>query len=850
MAARKLDTYRKKRDFSRTGEPAGAETSASGNLFMIHKHDATRLHYDLRLQVGDVLKSWAVPKGPSLDPKEKRLAVEVEDHPLEYGDFEGMIPEGQYGGGPTLIWDYGVWAPIGDLESSLEKGALKFRLAGEKLHGGWMLTRLKRRPGDTKNNWLLIKEHDDGATDAYDILETRPESVKSGKRTEDLLARGTPVWESKPARNTGAARQPVKPEPAKPVKPPVLKPETLPGALQSPLPRTFRPQLATQVDTPPDGDGWLHEIKLDGYRTIAIVADGRTRLITRNGHDWTDRYADVAKAFAAVPASAAVIDGEIVVPDETGVTRFEALQDAIASGESFRMLFYAFDLVHLNGWDLTGSPLVDRKALLQKLLAPMLNASSAIQLSDHVVGHGREFFDQVSRMRLEGVVSKRVNSVYYSGRSKTWVKAKAKPVETFTVIGYTTSAAAGGLAALFLGEETSEGLRPVGKVGTGFSAAEAAGLRERLEALARTKPAVTFSGPIPKAHWVEPQLKALVQYSNKTSDRNLRHAVFQGISEPQPVRSTSKSAAKANAPKRLITDQHLANIWVTNPERRMFSRTGPTKLDLAVYYARVGDYMLPHLFQRPVSLVRCPTGEEKDCFFQRHVFSGMPPEIGIFPSRREDREERDYLYVQEAEGYLALAQFGVVEFHPWGCRVDKPDRPDRMFFDLDPGEGIAWRDIVAAAFEVRDTLIRLGLAPFVKTSGGKGIHVVVPIARRHSWKELHDTSGRIAALVARKSPGTFVTTMAKKERRNRIFVDFHRNSRSATAAGVFSLRARPGLPASAPLAWDDLESIDGPEDLNYASLPSFLSNSGDAWAEMDAAACPLGKDLAARLAVK
>jgi DNA ligase D len=489
-------------------------------------------------------------------------------------------------------------------------------------------------------------------------------------------------------------------------------------------------------------------------------------------------------------------------------------------------------------------PLVSRKSLLEKLLLPMVDKTSAIQLSEHVVGHGAAFFEQACEMQLEGVVSKRIDSHYRSGRSKTWVKAKAKRIETFNVIGYTTSVAAGGLAALFLAENGKSGLTPVGKVGTGFSAAEAAALAARLEPLARKGPAAKFDGAVPRANWVEPELTARVEYSDRTADGNLRHAVFRGLKEPDLGRSNSK------AHKRYITDEHLASVWVTNPERRMFSKTGPTKLDLAVYYASVGDYMLPHILNRPVSLIRCPTGAAEDCFFQRHAFSGMPPEIGIFPAQRADKEKRDYLFVKDAEGYLALAQFGVVEFHPWGCRVDKPERPDRMFFDLDPGDGVEWRDIVAAALAVRDELTALDLAPFVKTSGGKGIHVVVPVNRRHSWKEMHDTSGKIATALAKKFPDTFLTSMAKKERKKRIFVDFHRNTRSATSAGAYSLRARKDLPASTPLEWGALQSIDAPADLNYATVPRFLSNFGDPWAEIDASACSLGKELASKLASK
>ena len=839
MPERTLETYRRKRDFSRTREPEGALAGRSGSLYMIHKHDATRLHYDLRLQVGDVLKSWAVPKGPSLDPKEKRLAVEVEDHPLEYGDFEGTIPEGQYGAGATLIWDYGTWAPMGDLEESIRKGALKFRLAGEKLHGGWMLTRLKLRPGEKKNNWLLIKERDDAASDV-DILEARPESVKSGRRIEDFSA-ADPVWQSKPAKRP---RTPRNFDPPKPTKPVVLKPSSLKGAKAKPLPRSFKPQLASPVDEPPKGKDWLHEIKFDGYRTIAILADGKARLLTRSGLDWTKRYGALADAFAELSCRDAVIDGEVIVPDERGVSRFGALQDAIANGETAKMVFYAFDLPRLNGYDLSAVPLVQRKALLEKLLAPVAGDSAAIHFSEHVVGRGDALFDHASELGLEGVVSKRADSHYFQGRSKTWLKAKAKRLETFTIVGYTTSRQAGGLAALLLAEEGADGLVSVGKVGTGFSASEASALLKRLQAHARKEPLVDAAPAIARgAFWVEPALKARVLYSNRTADNQLRHAVYRGLREPEFTQAKPSKVAK-----RYITDAHLASIWVTNPERRMFSKTGPTKLDLAVYYAKVGDAMLPHILSRPVSLVRCPSGRIEDCFFQRHAFAGMPAEVTTFVSKREkDAEERNYLVIEDAAGFLALAQFGVIEFHPWGCRVDKPERPDLMFFDLDPGEGVEWRDVKAAAKAMREELQRIDVPSFVKTSGKKGVHVVVPVERRIGWKEFHAASGSIATAIAKLHPGTFVTSMAKSERKRRIFLDFHRNAWSATAVGAYSLRAVRGLPASTPVTWEDLGSIDVPGDLNYATVPGFLSNSGDPWAGMGGSAVALGPDLARRL---
>ena len=837
----KLSTYRKKRDFKRTGEPPGGTISRIGNLFLIHKHDASRLHYDLRLQVGDVLKSWAVPKGPSLDPRERRLAAQVEDHPLEYGSFEGVIPDGQYGAGPTLIWDRGAWAPMGDVEQSLKAGALKFRLAGEKLKGGWTLARLKRRPGETKDNWLLIKERDDAARTDGDILQERPESVVSGKRIEELLAPGTKQWTTG-KKATRSVRPKQQPTPAASSKPVELKPGSLKGARAASMPKSFKPHLSSPVDEPPNGKDWLHEIKLDGYRTIALVSDGRAKLITRNGHDWTDRYGDIGAAFTALPCQTAIVDGEIVVPDEDGKTHFGALQDAIATGDTSKMIFYAFDLPYLDGYDISAVALTVRKGLLERLLSPVVHESSPIQLSGHVIGNGGEFFDLVSEQGLEGVVSKRVDSAYVANaRTKSWLKAKSKRIESLTIVGFTTSPQAEGLAALLLADEEGDELHYVGKVGTGFSSTEAASLLSRLERIERSKPAAKSKVPFPKgARWVEPGLRAKVQYSNRTVEGLVRHGVYRGLREPEFSRSEGKTAV---APlKRYITDQHLASIWVTNPDRRMFSQNGPTKLDLAVYYAKVGDAVLPHLLNRPVSLVRCPSGKIEDCFFQRHAFSGMPPEVGSFELKRSDDEDRTYIYVKDAAGYLALAQFGVIEFHPWGCRVDNPERPDRMFFDLDPGEGVPWRAIKQAALQVRKELTRLGLTPFVKTSGKKGIHIVVPIKRLYSWKQLHEASGQIAIGLARKFPNDFTAMMGKAQRRRLIFVDYHRNARSATAVGVYSLRAVKGLSTSTPVSWDDLDAIDDPADLNYATVPGIVAKTGDPWMDIDERAASLPAD--------
>ncbi len=802
MAASKLSTYRAKRDFSKTREPKGGPASGGGNRFVVHKHHATADHYDLRLELDGVLKSWAVPRGPSLNPADKRLAVATEDHPLEYIDFEAVIPEGEYGGGPMIVWDTGVWAPMDDPVKALAKGAFKFRLSGEKLKGGWMLARLKPKPGE-KENWLLFKEHDLAADEKIDILAARPESVKTGRRIEELVA----------------APKPATPKAVK------LRPGALSGAVKAPMPARIEPQLASSVAAPPKEGDWLHEIKLDGYRTMAHLKEGSVTLITRSGLDWTKRYGGMQHAFSDLSCREAIIDGEIVVPDEKGITRFAALQDALAEGEHHKFVFYAFDLPYLDGWDLKKVELQKRKGLLAQLLAGHVTGRSAIQYSDHIADDGRALYEHASKLGLEGIVSKRASATYREGRSDTWLKVKAQQAGEFVIAGYTVSDAAEGLAALGLGEWTNGELEYRGKVGTGFDAQTLPRLLARLEPLrAGAEP---LDGMPREMIPVRPVLTAHIHYANRTTDNALRHAVFKGL------REVELSATDTVERKRLISDADLATIWVTNPTRRLFGKSGATKLDIAVYYAAIGDFMLPHIFGRPVSLVRCPTGKPQDCFFQRHPFTGMPSTLASFETKNSEGEVKKYISVEDVKGYLALAQFGVVEFHTWSALRQHLDRPDRMVLDLDPGEGVAWREVVEAALHVRDELQQLGLVPFVKTSGGSGIHVVVPVARKLGWKQFHQAASDLSSRIAASAPQTFTTVMGKENRKKRIFIDFHRNARGATAAAPYSLRPRPGMPASTPLSWPDLESIDAPADLNYSSLPALVAATGDPWADIN-----------------
>ncbi len=823
-----LERYRAKRDFQKTAEPPGGEVAPGTSVFVVQKHAARRLHYDLRLQFGDTLKSWAVPQGPSLDPKIRRLAVHTEDHPLEYADFEKPIPKGQYGAGAMIVWDRGSWIPMGDREADYRNGTLKFRLSGEKLGGGWMLVRLKPKDGERADNWLLIKERDPYARPGQgdQLLEERPESVLSGRRVEQLLEDDEP---SAPAPK----RQ------ARPV-----RPATLPGAVKAPLPDQVRPQLATPAARVPDGEEWLHEIKLDGYRTLARLEAGAVRLLTRTGQDWTERYGLLAKAFAALPCKQALVDGEIVVQDANGIASFAALQDALAEGRTHELICFAFDLLHLDGYDLTAVPLLERKRALAALLEPVVSPTTALQLSEHVQGNGRAFFEQASRLGLEGVISKRADSSYQQVRTRSWLKVKCRLSEEFPIVGYSPSDVAGGIGALLLADPQDGGLRYVGRVGTGFSMSEMKRLHARLDALRTRQPPVALPAEEKRKGivWVRPALIAEVEYGNRTADGILRHAVYKGLRadkvEDEEPATTPRSPPVQAERKQYVTDADLAQIWVTNPDRAMFGAGGPTKLELALYYARVGDWMLPELIRRPVSLVRCPLGRIQDCFFQRHAHAGMPDALRTIALTEEGKKEKaDYLYVEDARGLLSLAQFGTIEFHSWGCRVDQPERPDRLVFDLDPDESLPWREVVDAAFEVRDALAAQGLAPFLKTTGGKGLHLVVPIQRRRSWDEVTRFCESFARQMAAAAPRRFTANMAKAQRRGRVYLDYLRNQRSATAVAAYSLRARPGVPASTPLAWDELRQLDDPADLNYASVPERLASGlVDPWAGIEQAA--------------
>lgn len=870
-----LEEYRRKRSFSRTPEPAGkARSRKTGWSFVIQKHAARRLHYDFRLELDGVLKSWAVPKGPSLDPKEKRLAVHVEDHPLEYGDFEGIIPEGEYGGGTVIVWDHGTWSVDGDAAADYKRGRLKFQLDGEKLQGGWTLVRMKGRERDGKENWLLIKERDaeERPLAEFDIVKERPESVQSGRTIEEVAENPDRTWRSNRPADKQTAAKPGRKAPSKETR--SAKPKAgfkseagkLPGAAAGPFPDSLEPQLAKLGTKAPDGERWLHEIKFDGYRLLAFVKGGKVVLRTRKALDWTARFPELAASLSGLPVRQAVLDGEVVAVQPGGTSSFQDLQNALSTGQTAPLVYYVFDLLYLDGHDLRGVALEARKEQLARLIE--LAGDGRIQLSDHIAGHGPDFFDQSCRHGLEGIVSKRCDAPYRSGRQGDWLKTKCVQREEFVIGGFILpTASRKGLRSLLLGYFSDGGkLLYAGRVGTGFSDQTLLDLRKRLDSLVQEKSSFTNLSPRDVergTRWVRPELVAHIEYSNWTGDGMLRHPVFHGLREDKPAREvvrekaqpvadeetdnrrTSHKTRKApgkkqmakseRTPSRSLTpqqEQQIARVPMTNPGRVLYAGQGITKLGLAEYYTAVSDWALPHLAGRPLSLVRCPEGQSKPCFYQKHAAAGTPDALRRIPIQEKAKEEL-YLAIDDLAGLISVVQMGVLEIHPWGSRTDDIDRPDRLIFDLDPDPSVDWPVTIRAARELRERLDDLGLTSFVKTTGGKGLHVVVPVQRRHGWDEAKAFTKAVVEAMAAETPEQYLTKMSKAARRGKIFLDYLRNDRGATAVGAYSTRAREGAPVSVPLEWSELSPAIRSDHFNVQNLPGRLAAlKDDPWQDI------------------
>jgi bifunctional non-homologous end joining protein LigD len=793
-----LRDYERKRDFSKTSEPAPAPGADLGGQFVVQMHAARRLHYDLRLELDGVLKSWAVPNGPSLIADKKRLAVQTEDHPMQYLEFEGNIPKGEYGGGAMIVWDRGRWVPEGDPHFGLNKGHLVFALEGTRLKGRWHLVRMKPRPpANKKNEWLLIKVDDAFARreGERDITEEETTSHLTGRTTEELAAQGE-------VRSDHAARASVI-EARKSAIPDVGK---VRGAKKRLLPVFLEPSLASVCERPPSGPKWVHEIKHDGYRIQARIDGDKIKLLTRTGLDWTDRFRSIKGALLALRLSSALIDGEIVVEDDNGKSSLGNLQADLSEGRQDRMRYYAFDLLHCEGFDLREAALLDRKTLLEQIL---VSAPASIRLSEHLAEHdGPTILEHTCRLGLEGIVSKRIDLPYRGGRGDHWLKSKCMLRQEFVIIGYIPSTAApGSVGALLLGYYKDEKLHYAGRVGTGYSGAESRALRDALEKINASKPALANALPAGAekgVRWAKPQLVCEVEFRAWSRDRLILNSSFKGLREDEPAADVILEMAPVAAPEAEEAAADLAGVRLTHPERILWEEAGITKQGLAEFYSDIAEWILPHVVRRPLSLLRSPSGVGEKGFFAKHPWHGL----GEGTRRVDTGDGEPMLAIDDLAGLIGLVQSGVVEIHPWGSTVKHLEQPDRLIFDLDPGEDVAWTAVIEAAREVRERLKQIGLESFVKTSGGKGLHVVVPIAPSLDWDAAKAFTGSIAEAMSKDDPKRYVATMSKRARHGRVFVDYFRNGRGATAVAAYSTRARKEASVSTPLAWEELsESV-------------------------------------------
>lgn len=797
--AKPLSEYNRKRDFEITAEPSGKATTGkrktSALSFVIQKHDARNLHYDFRLELDGVLKSWAVPKGPSLDPSQKRLAVHVEDHPLGYGSFEGSIPAGQYGAGDVIVWDRGVWKPHDDPHKAYAAGKLKFTLVGEKLSGDWALVRTRLKGSGDKEQWLLIKEQDQQARPAadYDIVQAEPKSVLSD-------ASIAPTKTQPKAKKAAAA-----------------------------LPEQFTPQLATLVDRAPDGD-WQYEIKFDGYRMLARIRDGEVRLFTRNGHDWTERLPRQVKALHALKLKDSWLDGEVVSLNPEGLPDFQSLQNAFDSGRSLDLVYYLFDAPFLDGADQRQAPVEDRRAMLKAALSG--SKSKLLRFSEAFTAHHQDILQSACNLALEGVIGKRMGSPYTSARSTDWIKLKCRLRQEFVIVGHTRpQGSRSGFGALLLAVNDDSGLRYAGRVGTGFDQASLEAIYTQLKARARkTSP---LHKPLTSAQargvqWVEPTLVGEVQFAQWTRDGVVRHATFMGLRSDKPaaqiVHEQPQVAESMKAP------QARTVLKITHPERVIDPLSGTQKQQLAQFYESISEWVLPFLRHRPVSLLRAPEGIEGEQFFQKHSERLAIPHIKQLDAALDPGHAR-LMEIDSVQALVGAVQMGTVEFHTWGATSDKIETPDQFVLDLDPDPALPWKSMLEAAQLTLSVLDELGLAAFVKTSGGKGLHLVVPLARRDGWEPVKAFAKAIAQFMTAQLPERFTATSGPKNRVGKIFIDYLRNARGASTVAAYSVRARPGLPVSVPVSRKELQGLRGAQQWTVANLHQRLQGlKEDPWA--------------------
>jgi bifunctional non-homologous end joining protein LigD len=810
-----IETYNRKRDFSKTKEPRGRKLKGKGDSFVVQKHEASRLHWDFRLELDGVLKSWAVPKGPSLDPDEKRLAMRTEDHPLDYGDFEGTIPKGEYGGGTVMLWDVGRWIPDPrkDPSKTIEEGHLHFTLEGERMKGEWVLFRLNPRPGEKGQPWMLKKVTDEYADpdDGEALVDNCVTSVSTG-RTMAEIAAGEDVWRSNRGGQKGGRGK--------------KKASKAPPPFQE-------PQLATLVDDVPPGTGWIHEYKYDGYRLLLAVGDGVATAWTRNGKDWSDKFKALVKAAAKLPAGC-LIDGEAVALDDEGKPSFQLLQSTLKDQKGANLVFYAFDLLVDRGQDIKKLPNIERKDRLASLLA---GVSPPIIYGDHVIGRGEEMFREVCKIGGEGIVSKKASAPYRGTRTREWLKIKCIQRQEFVIVGWSESDKRLGFRSLLLATKDKRKLTYAGKVGTGFNGKLIQGLMERMRPLEVDKAPVEVPRADRKgAHWIKPSLVAEINFSEFTDDGILRHPSFVALREdkpakdvvkevPQHLETTETKPKRSKGKKRLHSTAEDFGIEISSPERVIFPELGLTKKDLADYYATIEPLIMIDAAKRPMTLIRCPGGRTGECFFQKHDKGTFGPHVKHIPIEESDGAIEDYLYFDDIRGLLASVQMGTVEFHGWGSKIDKVEYPDRLVFDLDPDVGLDFNKVKAAAVRLKALLEDLGLKSFPLLSGGKGIHVVVPLDASKDWPTVKSFADRFSRAISEAEPQTFTANIRKVQRKGRIFLDWLRNQRGATAVMPYSARAREGAPVSAPVAWKELDKYDSGHHFSIRDADELLDRA-------------------------
>jgi bifunctional non-homologous end joining protein LigD len=833
-----LKTYQQMRNFKKTPEPKGriAKSTKPQSLYIIQKHAASHLHYDFRLELNGVLLSWAVPKGPSLDPTVKRLAMHVEDHPLEYGTFEGTIPKGEYGGGTVMLWDKGKWIAE-DLNpmQAYRKGSLTFQLKGEKLQGRWKLIRMN----NNDKTWLLMKLRDDYAKSVkkFDVTEKQPNSVKTMRTMDEIANHSRKVWKGK------SKNEPEKNKKIKSLSAPekILLPK---NALKTPYPEAIFPELATLVDSPPAGKDWLHEIKFDGYRFIAFKQGSKVRLVTRNQNDWSSKFKTVIQELRKFPVKNVILDGEIVVLDKNQKSNFQSLQNAIKdSSEEF--IYYIFDVLYYDKFNLMGLKLIERKKILENILNNQ--SSSILKYSDHVVGSGKTVFAKSCKVGLEGIVSKKADSIYSQERNKNWLKVKCIKRQEFVIGGFHLSKRRKYFRSLMLGTfNNKKEFLYHGNVGTGFTEESLKNIHTELSKYITEKMPYSKRPPESRdAIWVEPVLVAEIEFTEWTRDQTLRHPSFKGLrldkkaktitkEKALPVKSVaaikpSKTHKKINKNLAVKNEKEITSP-LTNPNKILYPEDKITKRDVLEYYKAVHKWILPYVVNRPLTLVRCPATYKK-CFFQKHIDNKAVSALHQI-SIKEKIGEDDYIYIDNLDGLLALPQLNALEIHIWGSQIKKVEYPDQMIFDLDPAEGLPWKKVVEAAFEIKEVLDSYKLKSFVKTTGGKGLHVVIPIKPEYDWSEVKNFSKILVDYLVMNHPNKYIGTMNKVKRKNKIFIDYLRNQRGATAIAPYSIRARKGAPCAVPLAWDELTNNIRDTSYNIETVIKRLKSlKKDPWAD-------------------